>query len=217
MKRMRPTRRTALIAVAALLAILLVAGQLLIPGLAERKVEQRLTEHGGSAEVELQATPALRLLFGHGDEIRIRGSDLGFDLTAAHQDPLERLDGFDRVDVRFAGVSAGPFDVSRFALTRDGSGPYELRMRSSFTPAGLAGLGANQLSGGSMLGFLLGSATGAAVGRVPGGARPIPLNLDVRVESDSGRVRVTGGQATVAGYPTGPLAQLITAAIVVRI
>jgi hypothetical protein len=37
------------------------------------------------------------------------------------------------------------------------------------------------------------------------------------MESDDGRIRVTEGGGTVAGVATGPLAELITAAIVVRL
>ncbi len=39
----------------------------------------------------------------------------------------------------------------------------------------------------------------------------------MEMESDDGGIRVVSGSGTVAGYPTGPLAQLITAAIVARL
>jgi hypothetical protein len=39
----------------------------------------------------------------------------------------------------------------------------------------------------------------------------------MEMTSEDGRVQVTGGGGEVAGVPTGPLAELITAAIVVRI
>jgi hypothetical protein len=41
--------------------------------------------------------------------------------------------------------------------------------------------------------------------------------MDMELESDGGRVRVVSGGATVAGVPTGPLAELITSMIVVRL
>jgi len=37
------------------------------------------------------------------------------------------------------------------------------------------------------------------------------------VTSEDGRVRVVSGGGTVAGFETGPLAQLITSAIVVQL
>jgi hypothetical protein len=208
------TRRATAIAIAVAAVVMLGGGQVLIPSLAEHRVEHRLTANGGSAEVELRAVPAVRLLFGHGDEIRVRGRDLEFELSAPRGDALERLDRFDRVDVRLARVTAGPFDVSSFALERDGPGPYALRMRSSFSPAGLAGMGAGRLGAGNLLGGLLGLAIGQTV---PGAGHRLPLDLDLLLESDHGRARVKGGRATVAGFPVGPLAELITAAIAVRI
>jgi hypothetical protein len=39
----------------------------------------------------------------------------------------------------------------------------------------------------------------------------------MEMRSDDGRIRVLSGGGTIAGYPTGPLAQFITAAIAVRL
>ena len=39
----------------------------------------------------------------------------------------------------------------------------------------------------------------------------------MQLTSDDGRVLVTSGGGTVGGIPTGPLAELLTAAIVVRL
>ena len=49
------------------------------------------------------------------------------------------------------------------------------------------------------------------------GDQPIPVALDVELESERGRVVIVSGGGTVAGYPTGPLAELITSAVVVRL
>ena len=45
----------------------------------------------------------------------------------------------------------------------------------------------------------------------------VPVELDLEVTSEDGRVRVVSGGGTVAGFETGPLAQLITSAIVVQL
>ena len=39
----------------------------------------------------------------------------------------------------------------------------------------------------------------------------------MQLTSDDGRVLVTSGDGTVGGLPAGPLAELLTAAIVVRL
>jgi hypothetical protein len=49
------------------------------------------------------------------------------------------------------------------------------------------------------------------------GNRPIPIDLRMALRSDGGRAVVVSGGGTVAGIPTGPLAELITAAISVRL
>jgi hypothetical protein len=191
--------------------VLLVAAQLFVPGIGERQIEDRLTEGGGDAEVTLNATPAARLLLGDGDRIEVRGSNLELDLETEDPEVLDRLDGFGEVEVDLADFRAGPFEVSSFEMVRDGDGPYTVRSTSSTTPAELVGYGAGALglAGGSILEFF--------TGRAPLGNRRIPISVDMEMESDDGRIRVVSGSGTVAGYPTGPLAQFITAAIVVRL
>jgi len=48
------------------------------------------------------------------------------------------------------------------------------------------------------------------------GHDPIPIHLDMDLESNGGRIMVTGGTGTVAGIPTGPLAELITSVVIVQ-
>jgi len=200
-----------LLAAAFVLLLLAVASQFVIPPLAEKRIEDRLTDGGGSASVSLSAVPAARLLFGDGKRISVTGSDLDLDLTQ-RTDVFEKLDGFDQVSVSLRRFRAGPFAMARFDLARPGpSAPYRLVSRSRTTPAELAAYGASRLGlpGGPLLGFFAGQA--------PGGNRPIPIDLDMGLRSDNGRVVVVSGGGTVAGYPTGPLAELITSTIAVQL
>ena len=64
--------RYALIAAAGLV-VALVATQLVLPPLLASKVEDRLTAHGGRADVDLDAVPALRLLAHDGDRFELHG------------------------------------------------------------------------------------------------------------------------------------------------
>ena len=194
-----------------ILTTLLVAAQLFLPGVGEKRIEDRLTEGGGDADVTLSATPAARLLLGDGDRIEVRGSNLDLDLETEDPEVLDRLDGFGEVEVALADFRAGPFAVSSFEMSRDGDGPYAVRSTSSTTAADLVdyGAGALGIAGGPLLRFF--------AGRAPLGTREIPIRVDMEMESDDGRIHVVSGSGTVAGYPTGPLAQFITAAIVVRL
>lgn len=197
------------IALIAAILVLLVAGQLLVPGIAERDVEDRLTEGGGTASVSLSAFPAVRLLFDDGSRFEARGHDLDLDLDQ-RVDALERLDGFTEVDVLIDDLVAGPLEVSTFQLTRDGSEPYRLVSSAQASPAALVDLGADALGipGGALFGGIAGQALGDA---------PLPIELDMELVSGDDGVEVTSGAGTVAGIPTGPIGELITAAIVSRL
>jgi hypothetical protein len=177
---------------------------------ARREARTQLAKRG-SALVTLDALPAARLLFGDGDAIEVRGSGLELDPDAKDPQVLSHLDGFEDVDVMLDSFRAGPFGVESFELTRNGTGPYHLVSAGQTTGRDLVAYGASRLGvpGGPLLGYLS--------GRVPESERPIPVDLDMELESEGGRVRVVSGGGSIAGLPTGPLAQLLTEAIVVRL
>ena len=128
-------RRNAIVTVAVVIAILALASQLAIPALVSSEVEDRLTENGGSAHVEVHAFPAVRLIGGDGDRIEIRARDLRIDLPPAGGDVFDRLDGFAEVDAQLTNVRTGPFRVERFVLQRgEGEGTYRMVMQASSTP-----------------------------------------------------------------------------------
>jgi hypothetical protein len=202
-------RNVALIALA-VVVVLAVASQLAIPPLAEHRIEDRLTDGGGAAEVSLEAFPAARLLFGDGDRIEARGSGLNLDLERETQ-VFDNLDGFDEVDVSLADYRAGPFQIRTFELTRDGpKATYHLVLAGNATPADIAAYGADRL--GLVGGPLLGAIAAQLIGN-----RPCPVDLDMQMRSEDGRVVVESGGGTVCRLPAGLLAQVITSAIVVQL
>jgi hypothetical protein len=183
------------IGVGVLLA-LLIASELLLPGIAERRVQGRLTKDGGSAQVSVSSRPALRLLFGDGDRIAIRARGVRFELPAfgssARQDVFSKLDGFGAVDIRMDDLTASPFHADRLTLTRaSGQADYRLRVSATATPADL----------GSYVGGPLG---GIGAGLL-GGAAPIAVRGDYLLRSDGGRPRTVSGTGSVAGIPVGTL------------
>jgi hypothetical protein len=197
------------IALALLLLALAVASQLLLPGIAENDVEDRLTERGGQAQVSVSAVPAARLLFDDGERFEVRASALDLDLDQRTQ-VMDRLDGFSEVDIAIDDSVAGPLEIESFELTRDASGPYRLVSSSRASPAELVDFGADELGlpGGGILGGLAGQALGH---------RELPLDLDMELISNDGAIEVVSGGGTVAGIPTGPLGEVITEAIVSRL
>jgi hypothetical protein len=199
------------LAVAGVLVFLLVAGQILIPDIGERRVEDRLTDGGGTADVTLGAVPAMRLLFSDGERFEVTARDLDLELNRdAHV--FDHLDGFSIVDVSIANSHAGPFDLESFELARDGEGPYRMTAIGTTTPDELVDYGVEGLSlpGGSIFDSameLLGIDTTVT----------LPVDLDMQLASDDGRIRVVAGGGSIGGVPTGPLAELLTSAIVVQL
>jgi hypothetical protein len=187
----------------------LVASQLLLPSFAERRVEDRLLEGGGSAEVTLGAVPALRLLFSDGERFEIDAEGLDLDLDERIE-VFDRLDGFNIVGITIDDSRAGPFELEHFSLTRDAPAPYSMTSSGHTTAAALADFGADSLGlpGGPLAGMALGTLFGSGA---------IPIELDVRLASEGGEVEVVEGDATVAGIPAGPVADIITSAIVSRL
>lgn len=201
--------RVAVIALVAIVALLGVA-QLVVPQFVESRIEDRLTEGGGTAEASVDAFPAPLLLVGDGDSIEVTGSDLDLEVST-EEGVFDRLDGFDRVDVDLRDFRAGPFEVESFVLSRDGSDTYSLQSTSTTTGTELLQYGAAELGvpGSSLIPLITGDQ--------PEANAPLPIELDMELESDDGRILVTEGGGEIAGYPTGPLAELITSAIVVQL
>ncbi len=202
--------RVAAIAAAAIV-VLLIVSQLILPGIGEGVIEDRLTENGGAADASLSATPAARLLWGAGDRIAIDATGLDLEVTAA-EDPVvfDDLDRFDDVQIVIRDSSMGPVDLDDFVLARDGDEPYSLEASGTTSVSDLAEFGAENfdLPGADILGGILNVATGGT---------EIDVEMDMRVESDEGRVRVVEGGGEVAGIPTGPLAAFITSAVTVEL
>ena len=196
---------------AGVLVFVLVASQLLVPNFGERKIEDRLTAGGGTADVTLGAIPAARLLFGHGERFQVTASDLDLDVRPG-ESVFDRLDGFSIVDVSITNSKAGPLNIDRFQLTRDGAGPYHLALGGRTTPAELVDYGLEnvELPGTSLIGTIYDELFGPS-------DTEVPVNMDMELTSDHGRVEVTSGGGSVGGIPTGHLAEMITSSVVVKL
>ena len=206
-------RRRVLFGALAAVVAALVLSQLLLPRYLEGRAEDRLTERGGRATVSLSAFPALRLLGSEGDRIEVRGQALSVGLGVRRERVLDRLDGFDEVDVEVVDLRAGPFLGRSFSLARAGSeAPYTLRLSAEVTARGLSEYAAESLGGA--LGGLLGELTRGAL---PLDGEPIPVRLDAQLESRDGRAEVVAGGGSVAGIPAGPLAEALAVAVAARL
>ena len=195
------------------LALALALCQFVIPPLTEREVRDRIEENGGTATVDVSAFPALRLLFGDGDELRVRGRGIAVDVEE-QRGVLDRLDGFDRVDIRLTDVSAAPLNLEVFELNRTEDGDtYRVRVTGATSPADVAAFLGSRAGG--PLGGLLGD---LAADTLPGDSEiDVPVDIMARVASIDGEVEVTSASGSVAGLPAGPLAEVVVEAVASRL
>jgi hypothetical protein len=187
-----------------------VTSQILVPSLGEREIEDSLTAGGGEAEVTLGAFPAVRLLAGDGERFEVEAHDLELALDPS-EEVFKRLDGFAIVEISIADSKAGPIELERFELTRDGGSEYRLSADGTTSTSSLVDYGIEaEIPGGGLAGMAL-DLFGIETDYV------VPIDLDMELISDEGRVQVVSGDGTIGGVPAGPLAELITSAVVVRL
>jgi hypothetical protein len=198
------------LAVLALIVVVLVVTQILLPRSGENQVEDRLTKDGGAAEVNIEAVPAIRLLFDDGDKLEVRAQEVTIPLEDIQGKSFKELDGFDDVDVRLSSSQVGPFFADEVTIERgEGEELYAFTFRGSTSAAEV---GEFALAG---LPPLLRAALTALAGRA--GNQELPIRLDVDLRSEGGRASVVGGSGTVAGLPLGGFALGIAGAIISRI
>ena len=193
--------------VAGLVVLVAIGTHFLLPPYLENRVEERLEENGGRAEVELSAVPAIRLLAGHGDRIEVTGSGLEVDFDDPDEDAFDHLNKFDEVEIELTDVEADPFEISDFRLEGLGDGRYRIETNASASIQELGRVAGEQFG---PIGGLIGSIVG---GSAPLSAAPVPIRLDGELEAKDGEVEMVSGDARVAGLPAGPVARLVTNAI----
>jgi hypothetical protein len=187
--------------------------QLVIPGFVERKIESNLEERsdGGEAVADVKAFPAVRLLWGSGDRLEVRGRGLEIDIEQRTDDPLGQIDGFDEVDIDLTDLTAGPVDVQAFSLVKnEDDTSYYLRMDAETTPTSLA-----ESVGGTLGGDIGSAIAGAASEALLGdGAVDVPISVEAQVSrGNGGQLDVDAAQASVGGVPTGPFAEAMVQAV----
>ena len=104
---------------AAALLLVLVASQLALPELAERRVRSELSATGDVSSVEVSAFPALKLLFERAGSVRVRMSEA----SVGAGDLGDRLASTSRarsLDFAVDVLSLGPLRVRDVTLAKDG-------------------------------------------------------------------------------------------------
>jgi hypothetical protein len=93
--------------------LLLVQGvaQLVLPGIAERRLTDQLTPLGSRPTVSVRAFPAVKLLFHRADEVHVTMARARADSGTALADQLQRTRDVGRLDVRVGTLHVGILTV----------------------------------------------------------------------------------------------------------
>lgn len=100
-------------------AVLAVATQLVLPGLAARRISGELQRYGPRPDVEVAAFPAVKLLFGRADRVTVRASMARLD-QGPLLDEITDTGRADTLDVRIAELRIGTLALQDVVLGKDG-------------------------------------------------------------------------------------------------
>lgn len=117
----------------AFLVLLFVASELAMPRLAERRLRGELETNGDVRSVDVEAFPAVKLLFDRADRVAVRmaSSRMGGDRIA---DLLADTRSADELDARIDVVRVGPLVLREVKLAKDGD---RLHSEAALTQADL--------------------------------------------------------------------------------
>ena len=94
-------------------------GQLVLPPLAEHIARQRLAKHGGVLSVSVSAFPAIELLWGDADSVKVAMSTYTADQSQVASN-ITQADGVSNLHVSIGQVSSGLLKVSDVTVTKRG-------------------------------------------------------------------------------------------------
>ena len=109
----------AVLAFLGLAVAVLVGGQLVLPRIAERRITSDLSHSGQVRRVSVEATPAIKLLFGHADRVEVEMSEVRAGTTGRLVELLRRSSGATHLDARADLVTLGPLRLHGAKLTKD--------------------------------------------------------------------------------------------------
>ena len=105
---------------AGLVVLVLVAQQLVLPGLAGRRLRERLEQRGDVRVASVSAFPGVKLLWGHADRVRVRMADARLTGAGSLAAELQRARDVGEADLRADVFSVGPLRLRDAQVTKDG-------------------------------------------------------------------------------------------------
>ncbi len=178
------------ITVAILVVVLLVVAQLVLPGIAERRVEAELEAVGTASDVEVSSFPAVKLLFGEIDSLAARLGD-SKSTQGELADLIARAQSVDRLRVSAESIRISGLALTDARLAKDGE---QLTAEASLSKRDLIALlpaGTEVRSIASQDGELLLEGSFAAFG--------VELSGPARVAAQDGAIVLTPEGVPLAG------------------
>jgi hypothetical protein len=118
---------------AAVALVLLALAQFLLPRIAASTISSRISRYGSVASVSVSAWPAITLLWGSADSVRVRARRLALEPAQAAK-LLWESHGIARMDVSAERVKVGTLALTDATLAKRGA---RLRAAATAEPAGV--------------------------------------------------------------------------------
>jgi LmeA-like phospholipid-binding len=96
----------------------LVGGQLALPRAAERRITSDLSKSGHVTHVDVEAVPALKLLFHHADRVEVEMSEVRAGTTGKLVELLRRTKETKELDAKATLVTLGPLRLHNASLRK---------------------------------------------------------------------------------------------------
>jgi len=164
---------------AGLLLAALVLAQLLLPGIAARRISSRIGRYGAVDRVSVSAWPAVKLLWGDADSVEVKAGALALSPAQAAA-LLWESRGVSRMDVSIRSVRLGTLELAAVRLRKRGQ---QLVGEGSTTAAQAAAALPPGISA-----TLLDSREGAVEVRAGGGLFGISASVRARAEAREGKL-----------------------------
>ena len=150
------------------IALALALAQVLLPGIAADRIGSRVRRYGSVQSVSVTAWPAVKLLWGRADSVKLKARELRLSPQQAAKLVWEGR-GVGSIDMTANDVRIGPLRVSDVAMRKRGSILSAHALTSAWAPA---------LAPSSML-IQPAAPFGISIGTVYGEMRCQPLSLSL--------------------------------------
>lgn len=164
---------------AGLVVVLLALAQIVLPRVAAARIRSRVGRYGHVESASVSAWPAVKLLWGDADSMRVRASRLELSPKQAAALLWEGR-GVGRIDIEATSVRVGPLAVAEVILRKRGATlEGEARTTEAQARAALpAGVGVS----------LVGSEAGKVQVRVSGGLFGVGASVQAVAEASEGKL-----------------------------